>query len=174
MSCRRRTEQHEHRVSMFLNCHTAFSFKYGTLMPEALVAEARRCGVAKIAVTDINNTAALIELLRITSGAGQTPEIIAGMEFREDNRLRYVLIARNNTGFEQINRFRSRHNTTGNPCRHAHRNFRKPSSFIRTVPPNRQPCMTMNLLAYVRGNVTGSGFHRKPGTIRRSSSFSIP
>ena len=41
------------------------------------------------------------------------PEIIAGMEFREDNRLRYVLIARNNTGFEQINRFRSRHNTTG-------------------------------------------------------------
>jgi len=100
---------------MFINCHTAFSFKYGTLMPEALVGEARRCGARKIAVTDINNTAALIELLRITTGEERTVEIAAGMEFREGHRLRYILLARNNHGFEQINRFRSRHNANEKP-----------------------------------------------------------
>ncbi|MFM8348907.1 MAG: PHP domain-containing protein [Bacteroidota bacterium] len=99
---------------MYLNCHTAFSFKYGTLTPASLVEQAQQCGVSKLIVTEINNTASLIELLRLTGG-GNGPEIATGMEFREAGRLLYVMLAENNAGFEQINRFRSRHNASEKP-----------------------------------------------------------
>jgi len=42
---------------MYLNCHTGFSFKYGTLTIKELFDEARRCGVHKLVLTEINNTA---------------------------------------------------------------------------------------------------------------------
>ncbi len=48
---------------MFLNCHTHFSFKYGTLSINHLVEEAKKHHVKKIALTEINNTASYIEVL---------------------------------------------------------------------------------------------------------------
>ncbi len=108
---------------MYLNCHTAFSFKYGTLQVQDLFREARRCGVHKLVLTDINNTAAYIELLRYCQEQrcihgplnrygeeGYDLEIAVGIEFHRDNELLYILIARNNAGFEGINRFLSYHN----------------------------------------------------------------
>ena len=50
---------------MFLNCHTAFSFKYGTMPVQVLLNEAKRCGVHKLALTEINNVSSYIEMLRI-------------------------------------------------------------------------------------------------------------
>lgn len=50
---------------MYLNCHTAFSFKYGTLTVQRLFDEARKNGVRKLALTEINNTASYIEMLRL-------------------------------------------------------------------------------------------------------------
>ena len=50
---------------MYLNTHTAFSFKYGTLTVQQLFDEAKRCGVHKLMLTEINNTASYIELLRV-------------------------------------------------------------------------------------------------------------
>ncbi len=102
---------------MFLNCHTAFSFKYGTLPVEKLFEEARRHGVRKLILTEINNTASYIDLLRVCAArrpgsplAGDQPhelEIGVGIEFRQENELHYIAIARNNNGFEKINRFLS-------------------------------------------------------------------
>jgi DNA polymerase III alpha subunit len=102
---------------MFLNCHTAFSFKYGTLPIEKLFDEARRCGVHKLVLTEINNTASYIEMLRLCAErkpgsplAGDHPhelEIAMGIEFRQEHDLLYIAIARNNNGFENINRFLS-------------------------------------------------------------------
>ncbi|GCC50533.1 DNA polymerase III subunit alpha [Chryseotalea sanaruensis] len=108
---------------MYLNCHTAYSFKYGTLQIEDLFSEAKRCGVHKLILTEINNTASYIEMLRCCeknmpsknglTKYGQEPyslEIGIGVEFRKEDELLYIALARNNNGFEQINRHLSRYN----------------------------------------------------------------
>lgn len=108
---------------MYLNCHTALSFKYGTLQVKDLFDEARRCGVHKLVLTEINNTASYIEMLRhceenaphkdgLTKYGKEAYklEVAVGIEFRRDNELLYILIARNNDGFERINRFLSHYN----------------------------------------------------------------
>lgn len=109
---------------MYLNCHTGFSFKFGTLPVKTLFAEAKRCGIHKLALTEINNAASYLELLRICeenkacanglTKFGKTPyhlDIAVGIEFRdEDHHLRYICLARNNDGFERLNRFLSYHN----------------------------------------------------------------
>ena len=113
---------------MFLNCHTGFSFKYGTLPIKALFEEARRCGVHRLVLTEINNVASYIEMLRLCdenrdSGNGLTKfdkvpydlQVILGVEFRNENQLLYIIIARNNNGFEEINKFLSHHNREGKP-----------------------------------------------------------
>jgi DNA polymerase-3 subunit alpha len=105
---------------MYLNCHTAFSFKYGTLQVADLFNEARRCGVHKLVLTEINNTASYIEMLRLCGEHAPLKEnrtafgreafsleIAAGIEFRKQNELCYITIARNNHGFEELNRFLS-------------------------------------------------------------------
>lgn len=92
-------------IFMYWNCHTFYSFKYGTLSPERLLNQAIQCGVSKLAFTDINNTSATVDMLRRASKAGI--QAIPGVEFRNGNRLCFVAIARNNEGFEEINRFLS-------------------------------------------------------------------
>ena len=96
---------------MFLNCHSYFSFKYGTLSVSELFEEARRCGVHKLILTDIHNTSAYIEMMRICKERKHAHEltISVGIEFRNCNELMYVGLAKNNTGFEQLNRFLSHH-----------------------------------------------------------------
>lgn len=111
---------------MFLNCHTGFSFKYGMLPVKTLFEEAKRCGVHKLVITEINNTASYMEMLRLcdnnrpyTNGLtkfGEQPyllDIAVGIEFRRGSELLYIAIAKNNTGFEEINRFLSRYNREG-------------------------------------------------------------
>jgi DNA polymerase-3 subunit alpha len=105
---------------MFLNCHTAFSFKYGTLPVDKLFDEAKKYGVRKLILTEINNTASYIEMLRLCEErkpgsplAGENAcelEIGVGIEFRQEHDLLYIILAQNNTGFEKINRFLSHHN----------------------------------------------------------------
>ena len=92
---------------MYLNCHTALSFKYGTMTPQQLFDEARRCGVHKLVITEINNTASYIELLRLCEknkavkndvtrygDPAYNLDIAAGIEFRQDNELLYIIIAK--------------------------------------------------------------------------------
>lgn len=112
---------------MYLNCHTGFSFKYGTMQVKELFDEAKRCGVHKLILTEINNTSSYIEMLRLCAENAPVNdsnltafdkeayelEIAVGIEFREKNELLYIAIARNNDGFEKINRFLSYHNLKG-------------------------------------------------------------
>jgi DNA polymerase-3 subunit alpha len=90
---------------MYWNCHTYYSFKYGTLSPERLLNQAAKCGVSKLAFTDINNTSATVDMLRRASKVGI--KAVPGVEFRNGNHLCFVALARNNEGFEEINRFLS-------------------------------------------------------------------
>ncbi len=102
---------------MYLNCHTYFSFKYGTLSVETLFEEAKRCGVRKLVLTDINNTSGYIELLRICKERRDEYDlqVALGIEFRQDDQLLYIGIAKNNRGFEQLNGYLSRHNVNELP-----------------------------------------------------------
>lgn len=106
---------------MYLNCHTALSFKYGVLQPAALIKEMKRCGVRKFVLTEINNTASWVEVKRLLEedhkqNPDATPiEFAAGIEFRKDDRILYTGIAENDSGFESLNRFLSVHNLNNKP-----------------------------------------------------------
>lgn len=104
---------------MYWNCHTYFSFRYGTLSITELFEEAKRNGVHKLILTDINNTSGYIELLRVCRERKDEweLEIALGIEFRQDGQLLYVALAKNNDGFEEINRYLSYHNRSKTPLR---------------------------------------------------------
>lgn len=90
---------------MYLNCHTRFSFHYGTLSVEQLLEEARRHGVRKLVLTDINNTSGVLDFIRLAPKYGV--EAAVGVEFRQGDTVRFIGIARNNEGFEELNRYLS-------------------------------------------------------------------
>ncbi len=98
---------------MYLNCHTYYSLRYGTLSPEQLVSLAVRHGVQQMALTDINNVTAISEFTGRCRQAGIRP--VAGVEFRQGDRLLYIVLARDPEGFRRINAFLSRHNIDGTP-----------------------------------------------------------
>jgi len=100
---------------MYLNCHTWYSFKYGTLSVQQLLSEIKRCGVRKFALTEINNTASYIELLRLCSEMPDEnkPELALGIEFKQDNTFCFIALAKNNAGFANINRYLSALNKQG-------------------------------------------------------------
>jgi DNA-directed DNA polymerase III PolC len=90
---------------MFLNCHSWFSFHYGTLSVEKLLEEAQRLGIRKIVLTDINNTSGVLDFIRLAPKYGVEPAV--GIEFRQGDTVRFIGIAKNNEGFEELNRFLS-------------------------------------------------------------------
>lgn len=91
---------------MFLNCHTYFSLKYGTISPEQLVTLARENRYRKIALTDINNTSCTLDFIRLCKENDIEPAV--GIEFRdEEGRLLWIGLAQNSNGFYELNRFLS-------------------------------------------------------------------
>ncbi len=93
---------------MFLNCHTYYSLRYGTISIEELVEKALASGIKKLALTDINNTSAVFDFVALCQKRGIEP--VVGVEFRNGNDLMYVCLARNAEGFSEINRFMTEHN----------------------------------------------------------------
>ncbi len=102
---------------MYLNCHTYFSLKYGTMSPEELWQIAHQHKVRKFILTDINNTSGYIDFYRICQERKDTFEIefALGIEFREDEKLLYIGIAQNNDGFEELCNYLSIHNAKEQP-----------------------------------------------------------
>ena len=89
---------------MYLNCHSHFSLRYGTLSPENLVQAAKRWGITTLALTDINNTSCTGEFIKRCTEAGIKP--LVGIDFRtKEGERRYVGIARNAEGFAELNRY---------------------------------------------------------------------
>lgn len=92
---------------MYLNTHTYYSFKYGTMSPEQLLKHARSCGVRRLALTDINSTAGALNFVRLARINDMEP--VLGIDFRNGNDQQFVGIARNNEGFRELNDFLSEH-----------------------------------------------------------------
>ena len=98
---------------MYLNCHSYYSLRYGTMTVERLVELAAAVGINRLVLTDINNSTGIPDFVRECTSRGITPA--AGIEFRNENRLLYIGIARNNQGFRELNEFLSIHNSAGEP-----------------------------------------------------------
>ncbi len=98
---------------MYLNTHSFFSLRYGLMSPEALLQQAKACGVKQLALTDICNSSAGLDFVRLAPKYGIKP--VLGMDIRHENRQLYVLLARNNQGYAAINHFLSDHLREGKP-----------------------------------------------------------
>jgi len=98
---------------MYLNCHSYYSLRYGTLSIEKLMETAKACGVTTLALTDINNSSGIIDFVKTCRENGIKP--IAGIEFRKEEKLLYIGLARNNEGFHELNEFLSAYTIKGVP-----------------------------------------------------------
>ncbi len=98
---------------MFLNVHSYFSLRYGTLSIDRLMELARERGVEAMALTDINNSTGMIDFVKACKANGIKP--IGGVEFRNGDRLLYVGIARNLEGMRELNEFVTDHNIHKKP-----------------------------------------------------------
>lgn len=92
-------------MPMLINLHTYYSLRYGTLSPQELVDGLLAHGYDTGVVTDINNSTAVLECIRL--GRKKGLNLLAGMEFREAGTLRYIGIARNEQGFKELNEWAS-------------------------------------------------------------------
>ena len=90
---------------MYLNTHTYYSLRYGTIKPEELLQIASSNGVIKFALTDINSTTACIDFVRLA--AKYSIEPVLGVDVRNGAKQEHILLAKNNQGFQQINQYLS-------------------------------------------------------------------
>lgn len=90
---------------MFLNCHSYYSLRYGTLKINDLLLLGQQNGANSMALTDINSTSACLEFVRIASDYNVKP--ILGVDFRNGAKQQFVMLAENNEGFQSINEYLS-------------------------------------------------------------------
>lgn len=88
---------------MLLNCHTYYSFCYGTISIDELLEQLPKYGYTDFVISDINNTSACLDIIRKSKEHDLRP--IAGIDFRNGAKQQYVAIAKNNEGFKEINDF---------------------------------------------------------------------
>lgn len=120
---------------MILNAHSYYSLRYGTLSVEELIQDTQLKNYDALALTDINNTTAVLKFVKQCQAAKINP--IVGTEFRDGDDLLFVALAMNNEGFREINEALTRQNMEG---------------LQYTSPDNRfDNCYI--IYPYVRGNV---------------------
>ncbi|MEM9339785.1 MAG: DNA polymerase III subunit alpha [Bacteroidota bacterium] len=92
---------------MYLNTHTYYSFKYGTLAVEELLSFAQQNGVTELVLTDINSTAGCLNFIRLADKYDIKPMV--GIDFRNGTEQKFIGIAKNNKGFHELNDYLSHH-----------------------------------------------------------------
>lgn len=92
---------------MYLNCHSYYSMRYGTISPEDLVEHAQKLGVTRLALTDINLISGVFEFVRHCESAKISP--VVGVEFRNGDNLCYICLAKNHAGYIEINQHLTEH-----------------------------------------------------------------
>ncbi len=90
---------------MYLNTHSYYSLRYGTMSPETLLKQAQQMGVSAMALTDINSTSASLDFVRLSEKYTLRP--ILGVDFRNGVQQRFVMLAENNHGFYRLNSYLS-------------------------------------------------------------------
>jgi len=93
---------------MYLNCHSYYSLRYGTMAVETLVEHAAGMGIDALALTDINNSTGMVDFVRACHKYGI--HSMGGIEYRNGANYLYTGLARNARGFRELNSFLSYHN----------------------------------------------------------------
>ena len=96
---------------MYLNCHSFHSLRYGTIPLLELVKQASECQVEALCLTDINTVTGIYDFIKACKEVAIKP--LVGIEFRQNNQLLYVGIAKSAEGLGELNRFLSQHNLEG-------------------------------------------------------------
>lgn len=101
---------------MLLNVHSQYSLRYGTMTVEELVKQARKYGHQQLFLTDINNSTGILQFIRECEKEdpdhlpGRTVKPGAGIEFRRNQQLLFIGLARNREGMRELNDFLTYHN----------------------------------------------------------------
>lgn len=98
---------------MYLNSHSYHSLRYGTIPLQELVEQAAANQVTAMALTDINTVTGIYEFIKSCEPFGIKP--LVGMEFRYQNKLHFIGLAKNKEGLAEMNRFLTNHNFDGTP-----------------------------------------------------------
>ena len=96
---------------MLLNCHTYYSYKFGTISIKELIQEAKAKFYDSIVLSDINNTSACLDFIQECKKEQIKP--ILGIDFRNGIQQQYIGIAQNNVGFQQLNEYLTHHLHSG-------------------------------------------------------------
>ncbi|MDX5320199.1 MAG: PHP domain-containing protein, partial [Bacteroidota bacterium] len=90
-----------------LNVHSAYSLKYGAVKPEGVLQLLQQYGYTSVAFTDINNTSACLDFLRMAPKYGIKATL--GIDFRNSATPCFVGLALNNEGFKNLNDYLAFH-----------------------------------------------------------------
>ena len=90
---------------MYLNTHTYYSLRYGTIKTEELLQLASKLGVKTMALTDINSTSANLDFVRLAPKYSIKP--VLGVDFRNGVQQQFILLARCNNSLQLINKYLS-------------------------------------------------------------------
>src|SRR5699024_10053240 len=98
---------------MLLNLHSHYSLRYGTLSIEQLIANMVAGHYDTAVLTDINNSSATLDFINACKDKGLNG--LAGMEYRNGDRLLYIGIAKNTDGFRELNELMTESNRKKTP-----------------------------------------------------------
>jgi len=86
---------------MLWNIHSYYSLRYGVLSIAQLVQGLQERGYTSAVLTDINNSSASLSFVKACAAAQIAATV--GVEFRHEDELLYIGIARNSEGFKELN-----------------------------------------------------------------------
>lgn len=92
---------------MYINCHTYYSLRYGTISEQELISIAAADQARCVVLSDINNTSACLNFVRLAQKHDIKP--ILAVDCRDGARQLYLAIAKNNKGFQALNTWLSYH-----------------------------------------------------------------
>lgn len=98
---------------MYLNCHSYHSLRYGTIPLDELVQQAKKCGIKAMALTDINTVTGIYDFIKQCKAADIKP--LVGIEFRNNNKLLFIGLAKNKEGIGEMCRLLTKHNFDKTP-----------------------------------------------------------
>jgi DNA polymerase-3 subunit alpha len=138
-----------------------FSLCHGVLSPAEIVEWAAAAGFRQACLAETNSTASAIEFTRQAQARGLEP--IIGVDFRNQQERQYLVLARNNQGFTEINRFLSHYLKTkedfpaeanwSEDCLVVYPWFKKPQRSLASNEYLRVEVWELNRLAGKKGQV---------------------
>ncbi len=90
-----------------MQAHSQYSLKYGVLTPEEIILWGKNNQFPYMVLTDINTSGAVLLFIQAAKKHGVNTSV--GIDFRNDLKKCYTIIAKNNRGFHEVNSFLSQH-----------------------------------------------------------------